>query len=88
MPAPSTAADSQAAHGSGDEKNEGKGSRSGARQYSETTREFIADDKVEPVAREALRSVEGPEAADLKKAETEGKRHAHGEDPALRQKAP
>ena len=68
-------------------KNEGEGSQTGARQYNESTRAFVADGNVKAAAREAVRSVDGPEAADLKKAEAEGKRHSHGEDPALMRKA-
>jgi hypothetical protein len=64
--------------------NEGEGSQTGARQYNEATREFVANGKVKKAADDAAKAVSGPEAEALKRAEAEGKRHSHGEDPALR----
>jgi len=64
--------------------NEGEGSQTGARQYDEETRAFVASGKVKQAAEEAVRDVSGPQAAELKRAEAEGKKHSHGEDPLLR----
>ena len=64
--------------------NEGEGSQTGARQYDEATRAFVASGKVKKAADDAERAVEGPEAESLKKAEEAGKKHSHGEDPQLR----
>jgi hypothetical protein len=64
--------------------NEGEGSQTGARQYNEATRAFVRDGKVKDAAKKAEHDVDGPEAEDLKQAEAEGKKHAHGEDPLLR----
>lgn len=66
--------------------NEGEGSQTGARQYNEATRDFVRQGKVGPAAADAKEAIEGPEAEDLRKAEQEGKRHSHGEDPALRKR--
>jgi hypothetical protein len=63
--------------------NEGEGSQTGARQYNESTREFVESGKVKKAADEAAKAVDGPNAEALKRAEAEGKRHSHGEDPEL-----
>lgn len=68
------------------QKNEGEGNRTAARQYNEAQKQFAQSGKVEPAARDAARAVDGPEGNDLRKAEQEGKRHAHGEDPQLKKK--
>lgn len=65
-------------------QNEGEGSRSGARDYEQRTRHFVASGQVEKKAKEAEKAIEGKEGAALKKAEAEGKKHAKGEDPQLR----
>lgn len=65
-------------------RNEGEGSQTGARQYNEATREFVAEGKVQQAADDAAKAVRGPEAESLKRAEEEGKRHSRGEDPAVR----
>ena len=64
-------------------RNEGEGSRSGARDYDERTRAFVKSGQVEKKAKEAERAIEGSEGDALRKAEEEGKRHAKGEDPKL-----
>ncbi len=66
------------------DQNEGEGSQTGARQYDDATRAFVAAGKVKKAADEAERAVDGPEAEALKRAEAEGKSHSHGEDPLLR----
>jgi hypothetical protein len=64
--------------------NEGEGSQTGAREYNEATRSFVASGKVKKAAEEAARDVSGPKAEGLKRAEDEGKKHSHGEDPQVR----
>jgi hypothetical protein len=64
--------------------NEGEGSQAGARQYDDATRAFVASGKVKQAADEAARDIAGPDADALKRAEAEGKKHSHGEDPLLR----
>ncbi|HWK46476.1 MAG TPA: hypothetical protein VNT30_17275 [Stellaceae bacterium] len=64
--------------------NEGEGNRTAAREYNKDTRKFTESGQVEAKAREAQRAVDGPEAQELKRAEAEGRRHSHGEDPALK----
>jgi hypothetical protein len=67
-------------------KVEGEGSYSGTRQYDAGVEKTVKSGKVERKAKEAKQAVEGPEGEALKRAEQEGKRHAHGEDPALHSK--
>lgn len=73
--------DDAAARGAG--QNEGEGSRTGARQYGESVRHFVDSGKVNHAAEDAAHAVDGPEGPDLRRAEDAGKRHSHGEDPAL-----
>lgn len=68
--------------------NEGEGSRSAAREYNRGVQAFERTGQVESKAREAAKALDGPEAAELRRAEEEGKRHAKGEDPELRAKKP
>lgn len=65
---------------------EGEGNYTAAREYDAQVEKTVKSGKVEQKAKEAKRAVEGREGAELRRAEEEGKRHAHGEDPALRQK--
>ena len=52
---------------------EGEGSYSGTRDYNERTAKFIKDGKVDKAAKEAERALDSDEAAELKKAEDQGK---------------
>ena len=72
---------------SGKVKNEGEGSRSGAKAYNDGTRKFVVSGRVGEAAQSAKRAVEGGEKSALKQAEAEGKRHSKGEDPALRKRS-
>ena len=64
--------------------NEGEGSRTAARAYNKGVEAFEKTGQVEKKAREAADALDGPEAEQLRQAEAEGKRHSHGEDPALK----
>ncbi|MBV9858718.1 MAG: hypothetical protein JO038_01230 [Alphaproteobacteria bacterium] len=66
------------------QQNEGEGNKTAARQYNEAQHRFAESGKVEEKAREAEKALGGPEAGELKRAEAVGKRHAAGEDPALK----
>jgi hypothetical protein len=59
--------------------NEGEGSRTAARHYDDATEEFIREGKVEPAAQRAREAIEGPEAAELRRAEERGKHPGMGE---------
>ena len=63
---------------------EGEGSYSGARQYNDGVKKTVQSGKVDRAARDAAEALQGDEAAELKRAEEEGKRHSHGEDPQLK----
>lgn len=57
-------------------KNEGEGSRTAAKQYNDATEKFVKSGQVGPAAKAAKKSLETDEAAELARAEEEGKRHA------------
>jgi len=67
-------------------KVEGEGSYTATRAYDQAVEKTVKSGKVGQKAQEAKRAVDGPEGADLARAEAEGKRHSHGEDPALKKK--
>ncbi|HQT76146.1 MAG: hypothetical protein B7Z80_00390 [Rhodospirillales bacterium 20-64-7] len=69
-----------------EQKNEGEGNHTAARQYNDAQQKFAKSGKVEQGARDAEKAVDGPEAESLRKAEEAGKRHAHGEDPQVKQR--
>ena len=66
-------------------RNEGEGNKTAAREYNEAQRRFAESGKVEKKAREAEKSLDIDKEA-LAHAEAIGKRHSHGEDPALKRK--
>jgi hypothetical protein len=67
--------------------NEGEGNHTAAREYNKAQADFAKSGKVKPAAEDAAAAVDGPEGADLRKAEELGRRHAHGEDPAVKQRS-
>ena len=64
-------------------RNEGEGSQTAARAYNEKTKQFVENQDVEAKAEEAARALEGREGDELRKAEEQGRSHAHGEDPQV-----
>jgi hypothetical protein len=66
-------------------RNEGEGNKTAAREYNQAQRRFVESGKVDEKAREAEKSLD-TEKAELERAEAIGKRHSHGEDPALKRK--
>jgi len=71
--------------GSG-QQNEGEGNKTAAREYNEAQHRFAESGKVEEKAREAEKALDGDERRELERAEAIGKRHAAGEDPALKKR--
>ena len=71
----------------GTQANEGEGNRTAAKAYNKGVQDFEKTGQVEKKAREAADALDGPEAAELKRAEEIGKKHSHGEDPALKKGA-
>ena len=67
-----------------DQKNEGEGNRTAARQYDEAQRRFVKSGKVDEKAKEAERAIAGKEGVALREAELVGKRHTHEEDPEIK----
>ena len=72
--------------GKTEQRNEGEGNKTAAREYNEAQHRFAESGKVEEKAREAKKALDSPEARELERAEAIGKRHQAGEDPALRRK--
>ena len=52
---------------------EGEGSYSGTKDYNKRTADFIKKGKVDEAAKEAERAMDSDEAAELKKAEAQGR---------------
>ena len=74
------------AHEQSSAANQGEGDYRSARVYREHQREFNESGQIEKKAREAEKAIEGKEGDELRRAEEAGKRHSHGEDPALKKK--
>lgn len=66
------------------QRNEGEGNKTAAREYNEQQHRFAQSGQVEEKAREAEKAVSGKERSELERAEAIGRRHSHGEDPALK----
>lgn len=58
-------------------ENQGEGNRTAAKEYNERTKKFVDEGKVEESAREAADAVDSAEGEELRKAEREGRKHAH-----------
>ncbi len=54
-------------------RNEGEGNRSADREYREDVRRHVESGAVEPAAKEAEKTLDGPEAEELRRAEEAGK---------------
>lgn len=68
------------------QRNEGEGNRTAAREYNQAQQRFVESGKVNEKARDAERALEGSERRDLEHAELVGKRHAAKEDPEIKRK--
>ncbi len=60
-------------------RNEGEGNRTAAKEYNERTKQFV-----EAKAKEAAAALDRTEGEDLRQAEAECRAHAHEEDPEVR----
>ena len=69
-----------------DQRNEGEGNRTAARQYNESQRRFVESGKTDVKAREAEHALETPEKKVMERAEAVGKSHKRGEDPEITRK--
>lgn len=54
-------------------KNEGEGNKTADRNYREDVQAFVESGKVDEAAEKAREALDGPEAAELEKAESDGK---------------
>lgn len=63
------------------QKNEGEGNKTAAREFNQAQTKFTQSGKVEPAAQKAKKAVDSSEGADLKKAEEEGRRHGYDAKP-------
>jgi len=68
------------------QRNEGEGNRTAARVYNRATNESARSGKVEEQAKRAEQAIEGPQRAELERAEQAGKSKSRGEDPAVLRK--
>ena len=59
-----------------EQKNEGEGNRTAAREYNKDAQEFARSGKVEKSAEKARKAIEGEEGESLKRAEKEGLKKA------------
>jgi hypothetical protein len=66
---------------SGEWKNEGEGSRSGAKAYDDGVKRFVESGRVKQQAEKARDAREGAERTALERAEAAGRSHSKGEDP-------
>jgi hypothetical protein len=62
---------------------QGEGDYEAARKYDADQAKFNASGKIDKAARDAEKAYEGKEGDELRRAEAEGKKHSHGEDPLL-----
>jgi hypothetical protein len=70
-----------------DNRNEGEGNRSAAREYNEAQQRFVRSGQVEDKARAAERDLHDRDIRrELEHAETIGKRHAAKEDPEVKRR--
>jgi hypothetical protein len=67
-------------------RNEGEGNKSAAREYNEAQRRFLETGEVDEKAREAEKSLDS-DKRELERAESVGRRHSRGEDPAITRKS-
>lgn len=69
-----------------EQRNEGEGNKTAAREYNRSQEEFVKSGKVDQKAREAAKAVDSGEGAELDRAAQKGRSHSSGED--LRAKKP
>ncbi|MEQ9811355.1 MAG: hypothetical protein RLO50_01130 [Azospirillaceae bacterium] len=65
------------------QQNEGEGNRTAARRYTKKTTEFAQSHDTEKLGKQARKAREGAQGDALRKAEEQGRRRSHGEDPAV-----
>lgn len=69
------------------QRNEGEGNRTAAREYNEAQQRFVKSGAVEEKAREAERDLDDKKIRrELDHAETVGKSHAAKEDPEVKRR--
>jgi hypothetical protein len=67
-----------------EQRNEGEGNHTAAREYNEAQQAFAKSGKVKPAADDAARARDSAERPKLDEAERLGKAHAKAEDPKLK----
>lgn len=68
------------------QRNEGEGNRTAAREYNDAQKRFVDSGKVGEKARDAEHALDGSERHELEQAELVGRRHAAKEDPEIKRK--
>jgi len=69
-----------------EQRNEGEGNRTAARQYNQAQRRFVRSGKVDEKAHEAEHALDTPERSVMERAEAIGKSHKRAEDPEVTRK--
>lgn len=69
------------------QKNEGEGNRTAAREYNEAAKRFAESGRVPESGKRAKEAIEGSEKAELEQAERIGKSKMRDEDPAIERKS-
>lgn len=64
------------------QENQGEGNREAARRYNEDQQQFVQSGRAEAAAGRAAPD-DADDAAEMSRAEREGRRHAKGEDPTV-----
>ena len=69
------------------QRNEGEGNRTAAREYNAAQQRFVKSGKVDEMAHQAERDMrDSTIRRELEHAETIGKSHSAGEDPAVKRR--
>jgi len=64
--------------------NQGEGNREAAKAYNRGATGTAKSGTVQDKAKDAAKALDGSEGEALRRAEKEGKSHAHGEDPQVK----
>ena len=66
------------------QRNEGEGNKTAARQYNRAQRQFVRGRQVDEQARAAEKALDSAQRSELEDAGLVGKSHAAAEDPAVK----
>ena len=64
------------------QRNEGEGNKTAAREFNQAQERFVKDGRWQDAAKDAARAVDGPEGAELQRAEETARKPADKDRPA------